>query len=112
MAIKQKRYDKSCFDIRLFEKCQKWAKSGKPEFDWALYTNTAQGPSTVDFKSLTESNVSLSKSTIIKNQCSPHQSSTSHQSEDNNYSQDVLNVLGPYPFDYPPGFKWDLKNCF
>ena len=37
---------------------------------------------------------------------SSHQSSTSHQSEDNNYSQDVLNILGPYPFGCPPGFKW------
>ena len=43
----------------------------------------------------------LDKSAIIKNHSSSHQSSTSHQSEDNTYSQDVLNVLGPYPFDCP-----------
>ena len=42
----------------------------------------------------------------MKNQSSSHQSSTSHQSEDNTYSQDLLNVLGSYPFDCPPGFKW------
>ena len=34
------------------------------------------------------------------------QSSTFYQSEDNNYLQDVLNVLGPYSFDCTPGFKW------
>ena len=42
----------------------------------------------------------------MKNQSSSHQSSTSNQSEDNTYSQDLLNVLGSYPFDCPPGFKW------
>ena len=42
----------------------------------------------------------------MKNQSSSHQSSTSHKSEDNTYSQDVLNALGSYPFDCPPGFKW------
>ena len=43
----------------------------------------------------------LDKSAITKNHSSSHQSSTSHQSEDNTYSQDILNVLGPYPFDCP-----------
>ena len=53
-----------------------------------------------------ETNVSLDKSAIAKNQSFSHQSSNSHQSEDNNYLQDVLNVLGPYSFNCPPGFKW------
>ena len=61
---------------------------------------------TVDFKNFNESNISLDKSAIKKNQSSSHQSSTSHQSEDNNYLQRILNVLGPYLFDCPSGFKW------
>ena len=81
-------------------------ESGKQELDWALYTNIAPEPSTVAFKNLSESNVSLEKSAIIKNQSSSHENSTSHQSEDNNYLQDVLHVLEPYPFDCPLGFKW------
>ena len=104
--LNKEKYQKSRFDIRLFEKYQKWVESGKPESDWASYTNTAQEPSTVDFKNLNESNISLDKSAIKKNQSSSHQSSTSHQSEENNYLQDDLNVLGPYPFDCPSGFKW------
>ena len=96
----KEKYDKSHFDICLFEKYQKWVESGKPELDWASYNNTAQEPSAVDFENLNESNISLDKSAIIKNQ------SSSHQSEDKNYSQDVLNILGPYLFDCPPGFKW------
>ena len=90
----------------LFEKYQKWVASGKPELDWASYANAAQECSTVDFKNLSESNISLDKSAIMKNQFSSHQSSTSHQSEDNTYLQDVFNVLGSYLFDCPPGFKW------
>ena len=104
--LNKEKYDKSRFDIRLFGKYQEWADSGKPELDWASYTNTTQEPSTVHFKNLSESNISLDKSPIIKNQSSSHESSTSHQSEDHTYSQDVLKVLGPYPFDCPPGFKW------
>ena len=107
----KEKYDKSHFDICLFEKYQKWVESGKPELDWASYPNTAQGPSKVDFKNLSESNISLDKSAIINNQSSSHQSSTSHQSEDNTYSQDVLNVLGPYRFDCPTGFKWVPAGC-
>ena len=56
--LNKEKYDKSHFDIHLFEKYQKWAESGKPEFDWASYTNTTQEPSTVHFKNLSESNVS------------------------------------------------------
>ena len=104
--LNTEKYDKSRFDIHLFEKYQEWADSGKPELDWASYTNTTQEPSTVHFKNLSESNISLDKSPIIKNQSSSRESSTSHQSEDHTYLQDVLKVLGPYPFDCPPGFKW------
>ena len=71
----------------------------------ASYTNTSQEPSTVDFKTFSELNTSLDKPAVIKNQSFFHQISTSHQSKDN-YLQDVLNVLGPYPFDCPPGFRW------
>ena len=81
-------------------------ESGKPELDWLSYTNTAQEPSTVDFKNLGELNICLDKSAIIKNQSSSNQSSNSHQNEDNNYLQDVMNVLGPYLFNCPPGIKW------
>ena len=103
--LNKEKYDKSRFDIRLFEKYQEWADSGKPELDWASYTNTTQEPSTVHFKNPAESNISLDKSPIIKNQSSSRESSTSHQSEDLTHF-DVLKVLGPYPFDCPPGFKW------
>ena len=84
-------------------------ESGKPELDWVSYTNTTQELSAVDFKNLGESNISLDKSAIIKNQSSSHQSSTSNQSKDNTYSQDVLKVLGPYPFYCPPGFNGFLQ---
>ena len=47
----------------------------------------------------------IDKSAIIKNHSSSHQSSTYHQTEDN-YLQDVLNVLEPYSFHCPPRFKW------
>ena len=112
--LNEERYDKSRFGIPLFEKYQKCVESEKPKSDWASYTNTAKEPSTVDFKNLSESDISLDKSAIMKNQSSSHQSSTSHQSEDNTYSQDVLNVLGPYLLDGPPGFKrvpagWKLE---
>ena len=111
--LNKEKYDRSRFDICLFEKYQKWVESGKPELDWAPYNSTAQEPSAVDFKNLNESNISLDKSAIIKNQSSSHQSSNSHQSEDQNYSQDVLNILGPYLFDCPPGFErvagWKLE---
>ena len=106
LSSNKEKYDKSHFEMRLFQKYQKWVESGKPELDWASYDNTAQECSAVDFKNLNESNISLDKSAIIKNQSSSHQSSTLHQSEDNNYLQDVLNILGPYLFDYSPGFKW------
>ena len=94
----------------LFEEYQKWAESGKSELDYASYTNTSQEPSTVDLKKFSELNISLDKSAVIKNQSSFHQISTSRQSKDNNYLQDVLNVLGPYPFDCPPGFRWVLLH--
>ena len=48
----------------------------------------------------------IDKSAITKNHSSSHQSSTYHQIEDNNYLQDVLNVLEPYSFHCPPRFKW------
>ena len=102
--LNKEKYDKSRFEICLFEKYQKWVESGKPELDWASYTNTTQEPSTVHFKNHCESKISLDKSAIIKNQSC--QSSTSHQSEDNTYSQEVLKVLGPYSFNCPSGFKW------
>ena len=87
MAIKHKEmYDRSRFDICPFEKYQKWAASRKPELDWVSYTKTVQEPSTVDFKNLSELNIFLDKSAIRKIQPSFHQSSTSHQIEDNAYS--------------------------
>ena len=69
--LNTEKYDKSRFDIHLFEKYQEWADSGKPELDWASYTNTTQEPSTVHFKNPSESNISLEKSPIIKNQSLP-----------------------------------------
>ena len=45
--LNKEKYDKCHFDICLFEKYQKWVESGKPELDWASYTNTAQEPFTV-----------------------------------------------------------------
>ena len=48
--LNKERYDKSRFDIPLFEKYQKCLESEKPKSDWASYTNTAKKPSTVDFK--------------------------------------------------------------
>ena len=64
--LNKEKYDKSHFDIRLFEKYQKWVEPGKPELDWVSYTNTAQEPSTADFKNFNESSISLDKSATKK----------------------------------------------
>ena len=69
----------------------------------------SKGPSTVNFKNLSESDISLDKSAIMKNKSSSHQSSTSHQSEDNTYSQDLLNVLGSYPLTALQGLNGFLQ---
>ena len=94
--------------------------SGKPELDWASYANTAQECSTVDFKNLSESNISLDKCAIIKNQSSSHQSSTSHQSEDrfrklkpvqNQSNEDGMNTLQPKKITFNPLIECANKDA-
>ena len=100
--LNRDKYDKSRFDIRLLRRYEDWVASGKPPLDWTHCNNGKDIPEATGLngsQSLREQQPSSSCANT------PITSESALQNEFQ-FSTEVMQVIGSFPYPSPPGFKW------
>ncbi|XP_057314858.1 uncharacterized protein LOC130656038 [Hydractinia symbiolongicarpus] len=114
--LNREKYDTSRFDVRLVHRYDEWVASGKPSLDWTTCNSGKDAPKAVK-KPLTDSNVEFTvDNTSTETKISTPKASGSKMCSNNtptkihssakHFSKQVMDTIGPFPFDAPLGFQW------